>query len=138
VILNTATFPYIAFIWQLKSVSSSFTAILYAILKATFAVFIIITLHRPWLLRKLKSNKYALSRKACFDAAKMDFRIVSFIDRPICVLRDTDLSYDAAASLSSGLSGSTECICGRAVSRICELCLPLDLLNDSLIVEWSS
>jgi hypothetical protein len=100
-----------------------------------FAVFIIITLHRPWLLRKLKSNKYALSRKACFDAAKMDFRIVSPVDRFFFLLRDTDPSNGAAASLSSGLSGSAECICGRPVSRIRELCLPRDLLNDVLIAN---
>lgn len=42
---------------------------------ATEIFYILITLHRPWLLRKLKSNKYALSRKASFEAAKMDFRI---------------------------------------------------------------
>jgi hypothetical protein len=41
----------------------------------TEILFIIITLHRPWLLRKLKSDKILLSRRACFDAAKMDFRI---------------------------------------------------------------
>lgn len=42
---------------------------------ATEILFVTITLHRPWLLRKLKSDKFALSRRACFDAAKMDFKI---------------------------------------------------------------
>ncbi|OWZ26228.1 hypothetical protein C361_07060 [Cryptococcus neoformans Tu259-1] len=34
-----------------------------------------IILHRPWLLRKLSSNRYAASRTACFEAAKLDFQI---------------------------------------------------------------
>ncbi|EIW69211.1 hypothetical protein TREMEDRAFT_31258 [Tremella mesenterica DSM 1558] len=34
-----------------------------------------IVLHRPWLLRKLSSNRYAASRTACFEAAKLDFQI---------------------------------------------------------------
>ncbi|WVN89314.1 uncharacterized protein L203_104536 [Cryptococcus depauperatus CBS 7841] len=34
-----------------------------------------IILHRPWLLRRLKSSRYALSRSACFDAAIMDYKI---------------------------------------------------------------
>ncbi|KAK8861265.1 hypothetical protein IAR55_002084 [Kwoniella newhampshirensis] len=34
-----------------------------------------IILHRPWLLRKLSSNRYAVSRTACFEAAKLDFQI---------------------------------------------------------------
>jgi hypothetical protein len=43
---------------------------------STEILFIIITLHRPWLLRRLRSDRFAMSRRACFDAAKMDFRIV--------------------------------------------------------------
>lgn len=42
---------------------------------ATEILFVTITLHRPWLLRKLKSDKFALSRRACFESAKLDFRI---------------------------------------------------------------
>jgi hypothetical protein len=36
----------------------------------------IIILHRPWLLRKLRTNRYALSRNACFEAAVTDYKIV--------------------------------------------------------------
>lgn len=54
--------------------------------RATNTVFIIITLHRPWLLRRLKSDKFALSRRACYDAAKMDFRIVSLCIRALTYL----------------------------------------------------
>ena len=36
-----------------------------------------IILHRPWLLRKLRSSRYALSRHACLEAAVTDFKIVS-------------------------------------------------------------
>jgi hypothetical protein len=35
-----------------------------------------IILHRPWFLRQLRSEKYALSRQACFEAAITDFKIV--------------------------------------------------------------
>ena len=35
----------------------------------------IIILHRPWLLRKLRSTRYALSRRACFDAAVTDWKV---------------------------------------------------------------
>ncbi|WVQ79880.1 hypothetical protein IAT38_001980 [Cryptococcus sp. DSM 104549] len=34
-----------------------------------------IILHRPWLLRKLRSSRYALSRTACFDAAVTDYKL---------------------------------------------------------------
>nr|XP_019008291.1 uncharacterized protein I206_06846 [Kwoniella pini CBS 10737]OCF47072.1 hypothetical protein I206_06846 [Kwoniella pini CBS 10737] len=34
-----------------------------------------IILHRPWLLRKLRSSRYALSRQACFDAAIKDYKL---------------------------------------------------------------
>ncbi|WRT64595.1 uncharacterized protein IL334_001528 [Kwoniella shivajii] len=34
-----------------------------------------IILHRPWLLRKLRSSRYALSRQACFDAAVTDYKL---------------------------------------------------------------
>ncbi|KAL1405596.1 hypothetical protein Q8F55_009235 [Vanrija albida] len=34
-----------------------------------------ILLHRPWLLRKAENDKFVLSRKACFESAKMDFRL---------------------------------------------------------------
>ena len=30
---------------------------------------------RPWLLRRLSTNHYALSRTACFEAAKLDFQL---------------------------------------------------------------
>ncbi|TIC16857.1 hypothetical protein E3Q15_00984 [Wallemia mellicola] len=32
-----------------------------------------ISLHRPWVLRKVNSSRYAPSRKACFESAKLDF-----------------------------------------------------------------
>jgi hypothetical protein len=79
---SIATSPFIDFTWQRKSVSRSATSIAIQVAYTEYGlptVFIIITLHRPWLLRKLKSNKFALSRRACFDAAKMDFRIVSLV-----------------------------------------------------------
>ncbi|BEJ12592.1 hypothetical protein CspHIS471_0210520 [Cutaneotrichosporon sp. HIS471] len=34
-----------------------------------------IILHRPWFLRQVRSLKYALSRRACFEAAITDFKI---------------------------------------------------------------
>ncbi len=34
-----------------------------------------IILHRPWFLRNFWDQKYALSRRACFEAAKLDFKI---------------------------------------------------------------
>lgn len=34
-----------------------------------------IILHRPWLLRRLSSNRYASSRTACFESAKLDFEL---------------------------------------------------------------
>lgn len=34
-----------------------------------------IILHRPWLLRRLSSNRYSSSRVACFESAKLDFEI---------------------------------------------------------------
>lgn len=34
-----------------------------------------ILLHRPWLLRKADNDKFVLSRKACFESAKLDFRL---------------------------------------------------------------
>lgn len=40
-----------------------------------------IILHRPWLLRKLSSNRYAASRTACFEAAKLDFQIRQDFER---------------------------------------------------------
>ncbi|WVR04770.1 hypothetical protein IAU60_001782 [Kwoniella sp. DSM 27419] len=34
-----------------------------------------IILHRPWLLRKLRSSRYSRSRAACFDAAITDYKL---------------------------------------------------------------
>nr|XP_031857365.1 uncharacterized protein CI109_007229 [Kwoniella shandongensis]KAA5524437.1 hypothetical protein CI109_007229 [Kwoniella shandongensis] len=42
-----------------------------------------IILHRPWLLRKLSSNRYAASRTACFEAAKLDFQIRQDFQRDV-------------------------------------------------------
>ncbi|WVQ83484.1 hypothetical protein IAT38_005625 [Cryptococcus sp. DSM 104549] len=42
-----------------------------------------IILHRPWLLRKLSSNRYATSRTACFEAAKIDFHIRQDFQREV-------------------------------------------------------
>lgn len=39
----------------------------------TEILFVRITLHRPWLLRKLKSDRFLVSRNACFESAKRDF-----------------------------------------------------------------
>ncbi|EIN10366.1 hypothetical protein PUNSTDRAFT_99821 [Punctularia strigosozonata HHB-11173 SS5] len=41
----------------------------------TEILFVRISLHRPYLLRKLGSDRYARSRKACFESAKKDFRV---------------------------------------------------------------
>ncbi|WWC68905.1 uncharacterized protein I206_102841 [Kwoniella pini CBS 10737] len=42
-----------------------------------------IILHRPWLLRKLSSDRYAPSRTACFEAAKLDFQIRQEFQREV-------------------------------------------------------
>lgn len=39
----------------------------------TEVYFVRISLHRPYLLRKLDSDRFNFSRKACFDSAKRDF-----------------------------------------------------------------
>jgi hypothetical protein len=41
----------------------------------TEILFVRISLHRPYLLRRLKSDRYARSRAACFDSAKTDFEV---------------------------------------------------------------
>jgi hypothetical protein len=38
---------------------------------------------RPWLLRKLSSNRYAASRTSCFEAAKLDFQIRQEFQRDV-------------------------------------------------------
>ena len=40
----------------------------------TEVYFVRISLHRPYLLRRLSSDRYSLSRRACFDSAKRDYR----------------------------------------------------------------
>lgn len=40
----------------------------------TEVFFVRISLHRPYLLRRLSSDRYSLSRRACFDSAKRDYR----------------------------------------------------------------
>ena len=40
----------------------------------TEVFFVRISLHRPYLLRRLSSDRYSLSRLACFDSAKRDYR----------------------------------------------------------------
>lgn len=40
----------------------------------TEVYFVRISLHRPYLLRRLSSDRYSLSRRACFDSAKLDYR----------------------------------------------------------------
>ncbi|BEJ11219.1 hypothetical protein CspHIS471_0106410 [Cutaneotrichosporon sp. HIS471] len=42
-----------------------------------------IILHRPWLLRRLSSNRYAASRTACFESAKIDFQIRQDFQREV-------------------------------------------------------
>jgi hypothetical protein len=44
-------------------------------LLVTEILFVRISLHRPYLLRRLKSDRYARSRAACFDSAKKDFEV---------------------------------------------------------------
>lgn len=44
-------------------------------LLVTEILFVRITLHRPFLLRRLSSEKYLRSRKACFECAMQDFGI---------------------------------------------------------------
>jgi len=41
----------------------------------TEILFVRITLHRPYLLRRLDSDRYLLSRKACFESALKDFEV---------------------------------------------------------------
>ncbi|KZT20350.1 hypothetical protein NEOLEDRAFT_1140800 [Neolentinus lepideus HHB14362 ss-1] len=41
----------------------------------TEVLFVRISLHRPYLLRKLRSDRYVPSRKACFDSAIRDFQV---------------------------------------------------------------
>lgn len=41
----------------------------------TEVLFVRISLHRPYLLRKLRSDRYLPSRKACFDSAIKDFQV---------------------------------------------------------------
>lgn len=38
---------------------------------------------RPWLLRRLSSNRYASSRTACFESAKLDFQIRQDFQREV-------------------------------------------------------
>lgn len=41
----------------------------------TEVFFVRISLHRPYMLRKLDSDRFAYSRKACFESAKLDFQV---------------------------------------------------------------
>ncbi|KAF9485306.1 hypothetical protein BDN70DRAFT_871332 [Pholiota conissans] len=41
----------------------------------TEILFVRISLHRPYMLRRLNSDRYARSRNACFDSAIMDFSV---------------------------------------------------------------
>ncbi|KZS97957.1 hypothetical protein SISNIDRAFT_436686 [Sistotremastrum niveocremeum HHB9708] len=41
----------------------------------TEVLFVRMSLHRPYILRRLDSDKFARSRRACFEAAKLDFTI---------------------------------------------------------------
>ncbi len=41
----------------------------------TEIMFVRMSLHRPYLLRRLDTDRFALSRRACFDAAKKDFAL---------------------------------------------------------------
>ncbi|KAG8762065.1 hypothetical protein FRC11_011396, partial [Ceratobasidium sp. 423] len=41
----------------------------------TEVYFVRISLHRPYLLRKLDSDRFNFSRKACFDSARRDFEV---------------------------------------------------------------
>src|ERR1700761_835136 len=43
----------------------------------TEIMFVRMSLHRPYILRRLDSDRFAKSRRACFDAAKQDFAIRS-------------------------------------------------------------
>lgn len=48
---------------------------LHRYLLTTEILFVRISLHRPYLLRRLDSDKYARSRRACFEAALTDFEV---------------------------------------------------------------
>jgi hypothetical protein len=41
----------------------------------TEILFVRISLHRPYMLRRLDSNRYAASRRACFESAMKDFEV---------------------------------------------------------------
>lgn len=48
---------------------------LHRYLLTTEILFVRISLHRPFILRRLNSDRYAQSRRACFIAANMDFEV---------------------------------------------------------------
>ncbi|KIY49263.1 hypothetical protein FISHEDRAFT_30386, partial [Fistulina hepatica ATCC 64428] len=50
-------------------------------LLVTEILFVRTSLHRPYLLRRLKSDRYEFSRKACFESAIMDFDVRSAFRR---------------------------------------------------------
>ena len=61
------------------------------------------TAQRPWLLRRLRSDKFALSRRACFEAAKADFRIVGTRS----LANDRAPFFDSERTVSAKHSGVT-------------------------------
>lgn len=59
-----------------KSMDEAFKYIpVHRYLLLTEIMFVRINLHRPYLLRRLNSDRYARSRQACFDSAIKDFQI---------------------------------------------------------------
>lgn len=76
---------------------------------------------RPWLLRKLKSDKFLVSRNACFESAKNDFVIVRLFfqhsgpfDDPDVILRP----LTAATSDEEVVDSRHNLRDGRSVPRV--------------------
>ncbi|KAI0796681.1 fungal-specific transcription factor domain-containing protein [Abortiporus biennis] len=74
-------------------------------LLVTEALFVRITLHRPYLLRRLSSERYLRSRNACFECAMKDFRIRrQFISSAAKDVRDP-VASSSREFLSAMISG---------------------------------
>lgn len=72
----------------------------------TEVFFVRISLHRPYLLRRLSSDRYDLSRRACFESAKQEYRIRQHFKRtmPGDVLRALGGAYrEFQAAMIAGI-----------------------------------
>lgn len=72
----------------------------------TEVFFVRISLHRPYLLRRLSSDRYDLSRRACFESARQEYRIRQHFKRtmPSDVLRALGGAYrEFQAAMIAGI-----------------------------------